>query len=533
MGFKRTALYQDMTPVLLFASVFSSMGAFTFGYDNNWWGGVMGSRHFNLTFGSGTKLENGVRIKWMNANDQSAGTALGTAGIMIGCMIAPFINERYGRKASFMSLAVIAIVGSVIMACSTIKSSFWMLVAGKIIVNSSVGIASAVTGVYQSECAPHRIRGALTNAYTVFNNTGTLLANIVMFGVHAKMNSSVWLVPIGLQFLFPIIILIVTPFLPESPRWLVGKGRIEDAFFQLRRLRGRKPTDDELHDQLQEVKDSLEHERANQSRLGWLQLFRGQDLRRTLVACGMLCLQQGQGISFTNNYLNITMLNLGFTNTYELLVALYTGKLVITFLGFYLPDRVGRRPMALVGACFMGSCMFIMAAVATATNNKPTGSLGSLTLAAIFIWVLTYSPTWGALPWTIAAEISSQQLRAKTLAVAAWSGYAVGLINNLVVPYIQGAQYGNLQGQITYIFGGFSVAAIIFAYFFIPELKGRTLEELDMLYEANVSARKFASYDLTALKAERAAQNPHGHEEKEGSVYHEEVGNRRHEASLG
>ncbi|OCF43453.1 hypothetical protein I317_02753 [Kwoniella heveanensis CBS 569] len=519
MGFRNTAIYQDMTPVLLFAAVFSSMGAFTFGYDNNWWGGVMGSRHFNLTFGSGTKVENGQTIRWMNANDQSAGTALGTAGIMIGCMIAPFINESFGRKASFMSLAVIAIVGSIIMACSTIKSSFWMLVAGKIIVNASVGIASAVTGVYQSECSPHRIRGALTNAYTVFNNTGTLLANIVMFGVHAKTNSSVWLVPIGLQFLFPIVILCVTPLLPESPRWLVSKGRNDDALVQLRRLRGSKVSDESLTNELQEALDSLEHERENQSKYGWLQLFRGQDLRRTLVACGMLCLQQGQGISFTNNYLNITMLNLGFTNTYELLVALYVGKLVITFLGFYLPDRVGRRPMVLVGSCVMGSCMFIMAAVATATNNKPTGSLGNLTLAAIFIWVFSFSPTWGALPWTTAAEISSQQLRAKTLAVAAWSGYAVGLINNLVVPYIQQAQYGNLQGQITYIFGGFSVVAVVLVYFFLPELKGRTLEELDMLYEAKIPARKFANYDLTAIKAERAAQNPHSHTEKEGSVF--------------
>jgi SP family sugar:H+ symporter-like MFS transporter len=127
--------------------------------------------------------------------------------------------------------------------------------------------------------------------------------------------------------------------------------------------------------------------------LGWLQLFRGQDRRRTLVGMGMLCLQQGQRISFTNNYLNITMLNLGFTNTYQLLVALYAGKWFITLFGFYLPDRIGRRPMVIVGAVCMGACMYTMAAVAAATNNEPTGSLGSLTLASIFIWVVRESTT--------------------------------------------------------------------------------------------------------------------------------------------
>jgi hypothetical protein len=147
--------------------------------------------------------------------------------------------------------------------------------------------------------------------------------------------------------------------------------------------------EEDLAVQLREITASIEHEKTIQSQLGWLQLFRGQDLRRTLVGTGMLCLQQGQGISFTNNYLNITMLNLGFTNTYQLLVALYTGKWFITLFGFYLPDRIGRRPMVIFGAASMGTCMYIIAAVAAATNNKPTGALGNLTLASIFIWVVS------------------------------------------------------------------------------------------------------------------------------------------------
>lgn len=127
-------------------------------------------------------------------------------------------RHTHDRPYSITLLTHARLVGSIVQICCTFNHNYWVLVGGKIIVNISVGMASAVTGVYQSECAPPRIRGALTNAYTVFNNLGTLLANVVMYIVNARTNSSVWLVPIAVQFIFPCIILVSAPFLPESPR---------------------------------------------------------------------------------------------------------------------------------------------------------------------------------------------------------------------------------------------------------------------------------------------------------------------------
>jgi MFS family permease len=109
----------------------------------------------------------GVTSKTLSATEQSAGTGLGTAGIMIGCMIAPWFNERYGRKKSFLLLSVFGIVGTLIQALSTIGRKYWVLIAGKIILNISVGIASAVVGVYLSECAPASLRGTLMSNYNI------------------------------------------------------------------------------------------------------------------------------------------------------------------------------------------------------------------------------------------------------------------------------------------------------------------------------------------------------------------------------
>lgn len=138
-------------------------------------------------------------------------------------------------------------------------------------------------------------------------------------------------------------------------------------------------------------------------------------------------------------------------NTYELLVVLYACKVIISFLGFYLPDRIGRRPLVLGGSSVMLACMTIVGACSAVTNNKPTGALGRLTIGAIFTWILVYAFTWSPMPWTIASvsrqrrrigrfsgvspadwlvmdidecsdlqEVPTNSLRGKTLATAAW-----------------------------------------------------------------------------------------------------------------
>lgn len=146
--------------------------------------------------------------------------------------------------------------------------------------------------------------------------------------------------------------------------------------------------------ELEETRLGLQHHLSLVASTSWAQLFRGSDLRRTVIGLGVMCLIQGQGISFTNNYLNITLISLGFADVYQLLVIIYACKVVISLLGFYLPDRIGRRPLLLGGSSAMLICMLIIGACAAATDNHPTGSLGKLTLAGTFTWILVYSFTW-------------------------------------------------------------------------------------------------------------------------------------------
>lgn len=135
---------------------------------------MIGSTYFNRQFGSGETVVDGETVRILTASDTSTGTSLGTVGIILGCMIAPFINERFGRKASFVVLGVVGIIGTLIQICCTFNRSFWLLVAGKVVVNASVGTSSAVVGAYQAECAPARIRGAMVTCCTLLRGSGYL-----------------------------------------------------------------------------------------------------------------------------------------------------------------------------------------------------------------------------------------------------------------------------------------------------------------------------------------------------------------------
>ncbi|BEI83415.1 hypothetical protein CcaverHIS002_0400190 [Cutaneotrichosporon cavernicola] len=503
MGF-----YSELTPRLALVSFLGSLGALSFGYDNGWWGIILGAPYFNDQFGHTvtTGPDGSTKIS-LSSTEQSCGSGLGTAGIMLGCMIAPYINNRWGRKMSFMVLAIIGIVGALVQSLSTIGRQIWVLIVGKVILNMSVGIASATVGVYLSECAPSSLRGVLMSNYNIVQNVGYVVAAATVFGVVLKTSIINWMLPIGLQFVLPIAILVSGPFLPESPRWLVSKGRIDEAVKVLRSLRVALPGEDleaKVWAEVEEIKAAFEEMKALHEGVGVLELFRGANLRRTAIAVGLQCLQQAQGVGFVANYTTVLLLSLGISNVYVIVLVLYVVLLVTSLGAFYLPDKLGRRTLLLVGSASGAVWMGIIGAVST-VYKTPTGGAANLLVASLFLWISFFSNTWSPMPWTVAAEISSGPLREMTLALASFSGFGVGLIVTFVSPFIQ--ETAGLGGKIAFIWMGFSVVSGVYAFFLVPELKGRSLEELDYMFEARIPTRKFNKFDSAVMMEEKRREH--------------------------
>lgn len=156
-NFKSSPYYRDLNPRLLFICAISSLGGLGYGFDNAWWGSALGLSQFAEKYGVYSDKEQDYIIPSALA---SAGTGTGSAGLILGCLIAPGLCEKLGRKKSLLVLSAILYTGIILE--STAVTSFWQLVVGRIIVYAGIRFASNVVPMYLSECSPPRVRGMYT-----------------------------------------------------------------------------------------------------------------------------------------------------------------------------------------------------------------------------------------------------------------------------------------------------------------------------------------------------------------------------------
>ncbi|RDW59301.1 sugar porter family MFS transporter [Aspergillus mulundensis] len=482
----KTGASTEITKPLLLVCVYASLGGIGFGMDYNYWSGFLGMAQFAKDFG----VYNEVTDEWyIPSTWQSAATGTPTAGLALGALVSGVIGNRIGRVKTFLVSAVIGVVGILIQACSF--GSYWQFMVGRIVNAVSLGIVCNVVPAYQSECAPFKIRGSLINTYQFSLLVGGTLIQTANWGLHERTDQWAYRVVILLQFIVPIVLLIGAFVLPESPRWLVGKGRRDDAAKVLHLLRRGTP-----HDLIEQEADLLylseQEQQALHGSVSWLDCFKGPNLRRTAIATGMQCMQQTQGSGFMSNYLVVFLQGIGITNEYRTSVLMTFTNMMSCAFAFYFVDRLGRRPLVLASTVVMGASMFAIAGV-TGYGDQQANASGAL--AGLFLWQIFQAIGWSSCVWIITAEVPTLQLREKTITIASFSGFVVNVLVTYISPFIQDTEYAGLEGRIGFIYGGFSVLALVWAFFVVPELKGRSLEELDELFENRVSTLKFQRYE--------------------------------------
>ncbi|KAF5368059.1 hypothetical protein D9758_004471 [Tetrapyrgos nigripes] len=395
---------------------------------------------------------------------------------MIGCGFASYINHRFGRRKSVIIMAIIALIGITIqMTASTYGGSidlahvytkdghfrYWQLAVGKLINSLSMGLACNVIPTYQSELAPAKWRGMIINLYQFVQIIGVIICSAAVYALSERTTYVSWQIPIGLQFLSPCLLLISLgiSLMPESPRWLIWNGRTSEAITILRQLHGSDPSySPEL--EVAALESTYTVEKAMHAhKPSIFDVFRGSDLRRTLIATGVQCLQAAQGSSYMTNYIVLFLQSLGIQDVFRIVMIVNVVYLVAISGSFYLPDAFGRRPLMMIGAFICGSCLICVAAINAGMDVIPKSAQRAM------LTHLCYFPT-------------------------------TTRIITLVSPYIQDSGYGNLGSKIGFLWGAFTFASIFFVYFFIPEMKGLTLEQLDYLFDHEVSTFRFQNYSF-------------------------------------
>ncbi|ODQ68887.1 hypothetical protein LIPSTDRAFT_101206 [Lipomyces starkeyi NRRL Y-11557] len=510
---KQQELYQDLNARLILIGIISSMGALGFGFDNGWWGSALGLSQFQEKYGS----YNPSTRKWAIPSEKtSVGTGTGSAGIILGCILAPFVTTILGRKKSFLVLSGLMVVGVILEV--TALTSFWQLVVGRITVYSGIGLASNLVPMYQSECAPPRVRGAYLALYSFFTSFGSFMSTLTVFLSRHRSDEWQYRAVILCQLLVPLVYVSTYAFIPESPRYLVYKGRVEEAEKVMRSLYNHTET---ISEEVQLLRLQVEEQQEQHKATSIMDCFKGANLRRTICAMGVQILQQAQGVSFIQNFIVVFMQQLGFSDSLRSNV-LVTGcgfaVHIVTFLTF---DKMGRRLSLMIGAFGMAAMMLgVGGTTAKGVKNLSTSAQnGCVTM--LVLWYCIYGITWGPGAWVIAAEVGTGQLRERTLFLASMGSFVTSIPINFVNPYVQKA----INGSVTFIYGGFSLVAIVFIWFVLPETKGRSLEELDEMFQAKLKTREFKSYACTGLGA-RITKLEAGAEDEEdpekSNISHEE-----------
>ncbi|KAI1873996.1 uncharacterized protein JN550_002575 [Neoarthrinium moseri] len=471
-------------PKIVLWSLFVNVGPCLVGYENLVLSVCLALPAFQMTFAEEVNGALTIPAYW-----QSAWNATYNVGMLLGSLVAGWTQDLVGRRMVLAFTIILSVSG---IAVAFVAATSPQFLGSKILSGFAVGMMQTITQTYVSEIAPLPMRGIALSINIVMMNIGMLIAISSTFSRVAIIDPMAYKVLFAAGWAFPTILALGLPFLPESPYWLVMKNRKEDAMKALRRLSG--PHEDVVARTAQ-IEATIIHERQQAAvKANYIECFRGSNLRRTCVVLICMYMPQVAGAVLASNasyFLNQTGLD---SKTVLMLTQIGVSMGVVSaIVNIYSMMKFGRRILMIFGVilcCLMYLVMGIAAAL-----PRSSGSLLAIGIALQFTSI-TYGPVCGS-SLAVAGEVSATRLRAKSVGLGfSWS-CIVSIIWTIVLPYLFNSDQANLGGHIGWIFCGMGLIMLVLLYFFVPETKGRSFDELDILFERKVPARAFAKYDLS------------------------------------
>ncbi|KAK0311077.1 hypothetical protein LTR82_014370 [Friedmanniomyces endolithicus] len=442
----------------------------------------------------GTQLADGsyqVSAAWQSglSNGALVGEVIGLLGIGI-------IVEHIGFKKT-MIIALSMVTGFIFILF--FAQNLPMLLVGEILCGLPWGVFQTLTTTYAAEVCPVALRAYLTTYVNLCWVFGQFLSSGVLKGVSGATGPIGYKLPYGLQWIWPIPLIIGISLAPESPWWLVRKGRTEDAKKQLLRLTSRKQVDFDADATINMMIYTTELEKANTKGASYLDCFRGVDLRRTEIVCGVWAIQTLCGASTFTGYSTYFFERAGLdvSSAFSLSLGQYALGAVGTILSWFLMTRFGRRSLYFWGQIAMAIILILVGCLAIASPTHPNAQWGIG--AMILIYTFTYDATVGPVCYSLVAEISSTRLRNKTVVLARDLYNITGVVANVLTPHMLNPASWNWGAKAGFFWAAAGLLCSVWTYFRLPEPKGRTFAELDVLFNAKISARNFSKTDVQSM----------------------------------
>ncbi|KAE9373635.1 maltose permease MAL61 [Stipitochalara longipes BDJ] len=477
-------------------------------------------KQFNEKYGK--QLPNGewqVPAAWQSGLSNGA-----NVGEIIGLFINGFVSERFGYRYTVMTCLVLIIGFTAIFF--TAQSVIDLQVA-EILCGIPWGVFQTLTITYASEVCPVALRGYLTTYVNFCWGLGQVIGIGVIKSMLPRKDQWAYRIPYALQWMWPVPLLIGIFLAPESPWWLVRKGRTEEAKKSLLRLTSlNKETDFDADETISMMVHTTALEEKITSGATYWDCFKGTDLRRTEIVCMVWAIQNLSGNSFSG-YSSYFLEQAGLPDykAYDFALGQYSINMAGVFGAWFLMSLgIGRRSLYLYGLCGLCSMLFILGFLGLVPHDhKKEASLA--TGAIMLVWALFYQLSVGTVCYSLVAEISTRRLQIKTVVLGRNLYNIVGIICSVLTPYMLNPGNWNWANYAGFFWGGICFLCIIYTYFRVPEPSGRSFAELDLLFERGVSARKFATTEVDVFEDEVGLNQEvvgQYEEKREGSVRHDE-----------
>jgi sugar porter (SP) family MFS transporter len=471
------------------ACLLIAVSTFNYGFDNQGFATTQAMTAFTKRFGVQNKKTKvwALETYWL-----SLFNSLMYIGFGSGVIIGSLISRRFGRRACMFTMSVYALATATIAVTSRNRDQ---ILAARVLNYVYIGMELSVVPVYQSEIVPTQVRGLIVGTYQFSLILGGIIVNSICKRTSSIKDDRAWRIPIGCFYIVPTIVLSLIWFIPESPRWLLIQGRTDDARASLIKLRAGTMSEEKIEEELAATQLALDQE-PERGRL--VELLQGTNTKRTMIVVGVNFFQQATGQAFASQYGTIFIKSLGTVDPFTM--TLVNGFINLVTLAFCLfaVDKVGRKPLLLAGAALQFCGLITMGSLGVRSNPSFKEKTGIVAMLSVF--GCGFSLGWAPLAYVVTTELPSLHLRDHSQRVASLVNVVTAFVVSFTLPYLLNAPYGNLHSKVGFIYASMAFCTLIFTYFFVPECKGRSLEEIDVMFQEHVSIRDFKSYKPTFLE---------------------------------
>ncbi|MDH2298392.1 sugar porter family MFS transporter [Cobetia sp. 29-18-1] len=467
-GSEHQGLTKGQLGYLIRITLIATLGGLLFGYDTGVISGAIGpiTDYFQLA-----PAEKGWAV---------SSVVIGCIG---GAICAGWVSIRFGRRMAFLIAAILFFLSAIGSATATDFTvySIWRVIGGM-----AVGLASVVAPMYISEMSPGHLRGRTVSLFQQSIVFGQMVVFFVNYFI-AKGMAEAWIIEhgwrwmLGSEALPALLFAILLMFIPESPRWLVLRGRHEQARGVLAKFTPATRVESTLKEIVSSYRDATLENRISLKERGLLGLV--------VLGSFLACAQQLTGINVVMYYAPEVLSTVTSSSEDALLQTSIMGVTFVggNLLGMLLIDKVGRRPLLIAGS--IGS-MIGMCALGLIISRD---AIGYGALLALIVYVVSFAVSWGCVCWTLLSEIFPNAIRGRAMAIALAAQWFMGFVVTQSFPMLRQSEFLNSAfgtGFSFWLYAVLILLSMLIVMRYVPETKGKTLEELEDITGTRLSKRR-------------------------------------------